>query len=63
MVNDIDVWKKYLTEEVPPVKMGNANKTGECGMCGIIVVKLYPCKVGQVSFMICENCKCVMDMY
>lgn len=53
---------KLLQSKVPPVKLGNANKTGKCGMCGIRVKKLYPCKVGQVEFMICENCKCVMDM-
>ena len=61
-MKDIEVFKKLLTTEVPPVKIGNKNKTGQCGMCGIKVKKLYPCKVGQVEFMICENCKSIMDM-
>jgi hypothetical protein len=47
---------------LPPVKIGNRNKTGKCGMCGIKVEKLYPQTVGQVEFMICENCKSIMDM-
>jgi len=57
--------KKYLdllNSEVQPVKLGNKNKTGKCGMCGVKVDKLYPRKVGQVEFMICENCKTIMDM-
>ena len=53
---------KLLKSEVPPVKLGNKNKTGKCGMCGISVRKLYPQRVGQVDFMICENCKSIMDM-
>lgn len=61
-MNTIDKYKKLLTSEVPPVKLGNKNKTGKCGMCGIKVKTLYPQKVGQVDFMICENCKMVMDM-
>lgn len=40
---------KLLKEEVPPVKLGNKNKTGECGMCGIKVKKLYPRKVGILN--------------
>lgn len=32
------------------------------GMCGIKVKKLYPRKVGQVNFYICERCKGIMDM-
>jgi hypothetical protein len=60
--NDIDGFKKLLTAEVPPVKLGNSNKTGKCGMCGTRVTKLYPRKVGSVDFMICENCKSIMDM-
>ena len=51
-----------LRAEVPPVKLGNKNKTGKCGMCGIKVDKLYPRKVGNVDFMICGNCKSIMDM-
>ena len=54
--------EQFLRAEVPPIKLGNNNKTGECGMCGIRVKKLYPQKVGQVNFMICEQCKSIMDM-
>lgn len=53
---------KLLKEDVPPVKLGNKNTTGKCGMCGIKAKKLYPCKVGQVEFMICRNCKGIMEM-
>ncbi len=52
--------EKYLKAEVPSVKLGNKNKTGECGMCGVKVKKLYQHKVGQVDFMICGNCKSIM---
>ena len=55
-------FKELLNAEVPPVKLGNTNKTGECGMCGVKVRKLYQHKVGQVNFMICENCKAIMDL-
>ena len=51
-----------LDSEVKPVKLGNTNKSGKCGMCGVKVKTLYPQKVGQVQFMICENCKSVMDL-
>lgn len=61
-MNDKEGYLKLLRAEVPPVKIGNKNKTGECGMCGVRVGKLYPQKVGQVDFMICENCKQIMDM-
>lgn len=54
--------EKYLKSEVPPVELGNKNKTGECGMCGVKVKKLIYQKVGKVEFMICENCKSIMDM-
>lgn len=54
--------KALLTEEVKPVKIGNKNKTGKCGMCGTKVKKLYPRKVGQVELMICEQCKSIMEM-
>ena len=57
-----DCYIKLLNDEVPPIKIGNKNKSGRCGMCGISVPRLYPQKVGQVNFMICENCKSVMDM-
>lgn len=53
---------KRLTTDQLPVKIGNKNKTGKCGMCGVSVKKLYPRKVGSVDFMICENCKGIMDM-
>lgn len=55
-------FERLLKAEVPPVKIGNTNKAGKCGMCGIKVKKLYPQKVGQVNFMICERCKSIMDM-
>ncbi len=53
---------KLFSEEVPPVKLGNKNKAGKCGMCGVNVKKLYPRKVGQVDFVICEQCKMIMDL-
>lgn len=53
---------KLLKAENPPVKIGNKNKTGECGMCGISFCKLYPHKVEQVEFMICLNCKSIMEL-
>lgn len=59
---DRDYFEELLSCDVPPVKLGNTNKTGRCGMCGIKVMKLYPHKVGQVNFMICGNCKSIMDM-
>jgi len=59
---DYDYCLHLLQDDVPPVKLGNNNKTGECGMCGIRASKLYPRKVGQINFMICENCKSIMDM-
>lgn len=49
-------------EDVLSVKLGNENITGKCGMCGIKVKKLYPCKVGEVEFMICGNYKGIMEM-
>ena len=61
-MNDKEQYLKLLREEVKPVKIGNKNKTGECGMGGISVKKLYPQKVGQVDFMICERCKTIMDI-
>ena len=61
-MNDKEQYLKLLREEVKPVKIGNKNKTGECGMCGINVKILYPQKVGQVDFMICERCKTIMDI-
>ena len=61
-MSDKEEYLKLLRAEVPPVKLGNKNKTGKCGMCGIRVEELYPQTVGQVEFMICENCKSIMDM-
>lgn len=61
-MNNKNQWAKLLREEVPPVKLGNKNKTGKCGMCGIRANKLYLQKVGQVDFMICERCKQIMDL-
>lgn len=57
-----EIAEKFLKSEVPPVELGNKNKTGECGMCGVKVKKLIYQKVGKVEFMICENCKSIMDM-
>lgn len=59
---DRDYFLALLKSEVPHVKLGNTNKSGKCGMCGTKVPKLYPRKVGQVDFMICGNCKSIMDM-
>ena len=53
--------EKYLKAEVPAVKIGNTNKSGECGMCGVKVKKLQYHKVGQVEFMICERCKMIVS--
>jgi hypothetical protein len=61
-MNDKEQYLKLLQEEVKPVRIGNKNKTGECGMCGIKAKELYPQKVGQVNFMICERCKMIMDI-
>lgn len=62
MKNTLHEFEKLLKSDVPPVKLGNKNKTGKCGMCGIRVKKLYPRKVGQIDFMICERCKMFMDI-
>ena len=59
---DREYFEELLKSEVPPVKLGNTNKSGKCGMCGTKVPKLYPRKVGKVNFMICGNCKSIMDM-
>lgn len=61
-MSDAKEFEKLLKSEVKPVKLGNSNKTGKCGMCGIKVKKLYPQKVGQIDFMICSNCKSIMEM-
>ena len=61
-MNKEDRFEKLLRKDVLPVKLGNKNTTGKCGMCGIKVKKLYPCKVGKVEFMICGNCKGIMEM-
>ena len=53
---------KFLSPKIKPIKLGNKNKTGKCGMCGKSVKNLYASKVGQVDFMICENCKSIMNM-
>lgn len=53
---------KIISKKPKPIKLGNKNTTGKCGMCGTKVKKLYPRKVGQIDFMICENCKSIMDM-
>lgn len=55
-------FERLLKADVPPAQLGNTNKTGKCGMCGIKVKTLYPQRVGQVDFMVCGNCKSIMDM-
>lgn len=60
-MTDKEQFIKLLKEDKKPIKLGNENKIGECGMCGIVVKKLYPQTVGQVNFMICERCKMIMD--
>lgn len=62
MKNQQEEYLKLLQADVPPVKLGNKNKTGKCGMCGTKVKKLYPQRVGKVDFMICGNCKAIMEM-
>lgn len=62
MKNQQEEYLKLLQADVPPVKLGNKNKTGKCGMCGTKVKKLYPHRVGQVGFMICGNCKAIMEI-
>jgi len=61
IIKNIEIKDKESTQ-IQSVKIGNRNKTGKCGMCGIKVEKLYPQTVGQVEFMICENCKSIMGM-
>jgi hypothetical protein len=51
-----------FTSKPEPIKLGNTNKSGVCGMCGVKVKKLYPYKVGQIKFMVCENCKSIMEL-
>ena len=60
-MNDKNEYIKLLQDEVKLIKLGNKNKIGECGMCGIKVKKLYPRRVGQVDFMTCGRCKEIMD--
>lgn len=55
-------FERLLRADVPPIKLGNKNKTGKCGMCGYKTDKLHYQKVGQIEFMICERCKSIMDM-
>lgn len=60
--DDYKTWEQLLKAEPKPIKLGNTNTSGKCGMCGVKVPKLYPHKVGKVDFMICERCKAIMDM-
>lgn len=62
MMDEKKTWEELLTAEPKPIKLGNTNKNGKCGMCGVKVKKLYPHKVGRVDFMICERCKSIMDL-
>ena len=48
-MNDKNEYIKLLQDEVKLIKLGNKNKIGECGMCGIKVKKLYQRRVGQVE--------------
>lgn len=59
---DKEIWLDLLRADVSPVKLGNTNKSGKCGMCGVKAPQLFPRKVGNVDFMICPRCKGVMDM-
>lgn len=59
---DEEIWIDLLRSEPKPVKLGNTNKRWKCGMCGTKAPQLFPRKVGQVDFMICANCKSIMDM-
>ena len=58
-MSTVKEYEKLLKADVPSVKLGNKNKSGKCG---VKVKKLYPHRVGQVDFMICSNCKMIMDM-
>jgi hypothetical protein len=49
-VSTVKEYEKLLKADVPPVKLGNKNKSGKCGMCGVKVKKLHPHRVGQVDF-------------
>lgn len=53
---------KLLKSEIVQTTIGNKNKTYKCDMCGIEENILYPRKIGKVEFMICENCKAIMDL-
>lgn len=59
---DEQAFLDLLRSEPKPVKLGNTNKKGKCGMCGARAPQLFPRTVGQVKFMICANCKFIMDM-
>lgn len=61
-MSDLKHYEKLLKSEVPTVKLGNKNKTGKCGTCGTKSDVLYPRKVGQIDFMICDQCKTIMEM-
>ena len=55
MINAVSLF----TSKPEPIKLGNTNKSG---VCGVKVKKLYPYKVGQLKFMVCENCKSIMEL-
>ena len=40
-MNKEDRFEKLLRADVQPVKLGNKNSTGKCGMCGVKVKKLF----------------------
>lgn len=59
---DKNKYTELLKNDVPPVTIGNKNKSGKCGMCEMKSKKLFYRKVGSIEFMICERCKSIMDM-
>lgn len=42
---DEEILLDLLRSEPKPVKLGNTNKRGKCGMCGTKAPQLLPCKV------------------
>ena len=62
MEKHMEEYCKLLKEEIKPIKLGNNNKVGKCGMCGLKFDFLYPQKVGSVEFHICQSCKEIMDL-
>ena len=61
-MTSVKEWERLLRSEPEPVRLGNRNRTGKCGMCGMRQKQLHPWKVGQVQFYICDTCKSIMEM-